>query len=357
MADVMLLTLDQSEAWAGYLSRLPLGQQDVYFTPEYYRLHESKGDGRAMCYVYEEEGNLALYPFLLNRINDLGYKLDGEYFDIQGAYGYNGAVASSSEPGFRDRFFSEFGDFRRHWRIVTEFTRFHPLLHNHAFHENRLEVVEDRTTVVLDLASGYDDVFRNQYDSRNRNMVRKALKSGLEYKTLSSAKAFELFADVYYASMKRISADPEYYFPREYFTAMAKTMKEGSFVVCAFEKGALAAASLFLIRGLYCHYHLSGRADSCSDNSASNFILDVAIREAIDRGAKWLHLGGGRTNAPDDSLLRFKQGFAKGGGDFRIGKAVHLPAVYDLINLQWKQKHPQAAGRYSGRLQGYRILV
>jgi hypothetical protein len=44
----------------------------------------------AKCFVYQKGSNITLYPFLINSVNALGYNLDKEYFDIQGAYGYNG---------------------------------------------------------------------------------------------------------------------------------------------------------------------------------------------------------------------------------------------------------------------------
>lgn len=59
------------------MSRLPMGQQDVYFTPEYYALYEQNGDGRTCCFVFEKDGEVVLYPFLMNSVNALGYNLGG----------------------------------------------------------------------------------------------------------------------------------------------------------------------------------------------------------------------------------------------------------------------------------------
>ena len=85
--------LEDKSLWRESFSSLPLNQRDIYYTPEYYSLYEKNGDGRACCFVYEENGECVLYPFLINSVNELGYELDGEYFDIQGAYGYNGMVS------------------------------------------------------------------------------------------------------------------------------------------------------------------------------------------------------------------------------------------------------------------------
>ena len=33
---------------------LPIDQQEIYFTPEYYELYENNGEGKAICFVYKE---------------------------------------------------------------------------------------------------------------------------------------------------------------------------------------------------------------------------------------------------------------------------------------------------------------
>jgi len=43
----------------------------------------------SQCVFYEKNDDIALYPFLKNSVNNLGYELDKEYFDFQGAYTYN----------------------------------------------------------------------------------------------------------------------------------------------------------------------------------------------------------------------------------------------------------------------------
>lgn len=86
--------------WNRYLAKLHYERIDTYFTPEYYSLYQNYGDGEARCFVFEQDGEVVLYPFLINPITTLGYKLDKEYYDIQGAYGYNGIITSSEDADF-----------------------------------------------------------------------------------------------------------------------------------------------------------------------------------------------------------------------------------------------------------------
>ena len=60
-----ILDLTNRKEWKKYFSRLPLSQQDVYFTPEYYELFENNKDGKAQCFIYEKDDNIILYPFLM----------------------------------------------------------------------------------------------------------------------------------------------------------------------------------------------------------------------------------------------------------------------------------------------------
>ncbi len=71
-----ILTLDDKDRWNEYLQALPLNQQDIYYTPEYYALYQNLGDGQAKCFYFEKDGNLAMYPFLVNSVNNLGFDLN-----------------------------------------------------------------------------------------------------------------------------------------------------------------------------------------------------------------------------------------------------------------------------------------
>ena len=61
-----ILTLNEKKEWSISLEKLPVDQQDIYYTPEYYELYEKNGDGQAMCFVFEKDNDIALYPFLIS---------------------------------------------------------------------------------------------------------------------------------------------------------------------------------------------------------------------------------------------------------------------------------------------------
>ena len=212
-----VLNLKDSIEWTDYLKRLPISQQDIYFTPEYYSLYENNGDGKACCFIFEKEEHLAIYPFLMNSINKLGYELNGEYYDIQGAYGYNGVVSSSYDKLFIKEFYSSFESFCQEKRIVAEFTRFHPLLKNEVFSNNHLNVLFDRNTVTLNTSNSIDDIWNFSYSSKNRNKIRKALKNNIEIIESDDENDYIEFYNLYVETMNNVDSGDYLFFNQQLF--------------------------------------------------------------------------------------------------------------------------------------------
>lgn len=357
MVNFEILNLGDACIWNEYVIRLPTDQQDIYFTPEYLQLYEELGDGIAKCFVFYDGRNIALYPFLINSVNNLGYNLDKEYFDIQGVYGYNGFIASSNHVDFFKKFNNEFQLFCKENNIIAEFTRFHPLMKNEAFFKSDYIVIKDRNIVAIDLNTSYSEIWNNEYSSKNRNMIRKANKLGYKIQILDNPDENELdvFIKNYNYSMQAAKAEKYYFFNRDYFVNTFKYLKNHAllFNVLSIE-GEVICSSIFYQFGDYLHYHLSGR-NSTADNSVNNFLLDRAVIYAIDIGAKYFHLGGGRSSDVNDSLFKFKKSFSKKTSSFYIGKKIHNPQIYNLIVTQWEAKNPEKIEKYQNFTLKYRI--
>ena len=347
------LCLDNSSEWNSLLSQLPSDQHDVYFTPEYYALYEQNGDGKSCCFVYEEDGDIVLYPFLLNSINQLGYELDGEYYDIQGAYGYNGIVTSSKNAGFITHFHECFDQFCQEHHIAAEFSRFHPLLNNQELASPKMQTFYSRKTVKLDLTMSLDDIWKSQFSSKNRNVIRKAEKDGV---TIVESQDYEFFRQMYDQTMRNVNAEEFYFFPAAYYERFKETFGDNLILCFAMFEGKPISGSMFMFSKDYTHYHLSGRDKNYYKIAANNAVLWYGIQKAKERGCKWFHFGGGTTGADDDMLLHFKQNFSKENGEFWIGKRVHNQEVYDSIVGQWKERYPESYQANKVKLLGYREI-
>ena len=350
-----ILDLSQKQEWNNYISKLPIEQQDIYYTPEYYSLYEANGDGKVQCFVFEKDGDIALYPFLINSVNELGYDLDKEYYDIQGAYGYNGVVASTYDDKFIEKFYEVFSGFCTNQNIIAEFTRFHPILENYKFSKFFTNVIHYMKTVYLNLEKSYKDIWDTQYSSKNRNKIRKGRKS--LYCTISQNTAhLEGFKQIYNETMQKIGADNYYYFSDKYYDNLLFGQNH---IINVYDNSneELQATMILMIHGHYAHYHLSGRASNCRNNAVNNFMLDEAIKYAQKNGCKLFHFGGGTTSGKDDSLLKFKQNFSKENGQFYIGKKIYNKKIYNEIIKKWKSNYPKKYKNNKNILLGYRITI
>ena len=345
--------LDDKSLWRESFLSLPSNQRDIYYTPEYYTLYEKNGDGRACCFVYEEDGERILYPFLLNSINELGYELDDDYFDIQGAYGYNGIVSSSREVDFIYRFHQCFDQYCLENHIIAEFTRFHPLLNNHHLASPKMKTLYSRNTVLLDLSLSLEDIWMHQFSTKNRNLIRRTEKDGVK---VVESKDYECFRRMYNQTMKNLDAEEFYFFPKEYYMGIGDIFEDDVMLCFAMYEEQPVCGSLFLFCSNFAHYHLSGRDRFYSKVAGNNAVLWYAIRKAKERGCKWFHLGGGTTSDDSDLLLHFKKNFSKQTGQFWIGKRIHNQSVYDSVVDQWKKNHPESYKKNRAKLLGYREI-
>ena len=217
--EIKLFNLDNSTDWSKALESLPKEQRDVYFTPGYYNLYEAYGDGTACCFVFEKGGDIALYPFLKNSISTLGYELDKEYYDIQGAYGYNGVISSTEDKSFIGAFWEAFDVWCRENDVIAEFMRFHPMMKNHLLGDGHFKLIHDRNTVYLDLTQSEDDIFAG-FDKGTRQHIRKASKSIEIRPAERTEENVRIFNRIYRENMEHVNSIPYLFFNLQHFRNM-----------------------------------------------------------------------------------------------------------------------------------------
>lgn len=349
-----ILNLVQKDKWNGYLSKLPIDQQDIYFTPEYYELYEKNGDGKAQCFVFENNGKIALYPFLINSVNQLGYKLDKEYFDIQGVYGYNGVATSSSDNAFVKNFFDVFNEYCNENNIVAEFTRFNPILKNHKFFTNE-NIFKVNQNIILDLT--INDIWMNAYERSARKNINKAIRNELEVKFFTGSEItsdyIQKFVCIYKNTMVRNSADDFYYFKDEYFEKFAKKLGKNTLFFFTSKNEKIISCELVLL-SKKTGYSFLGGTDPKSFEFRPNDILKHKIINILKQNKyDYFCFGGGiKLN---DGVFNYKKKFAKNGSfDFYIGKKIHNKEIYDDVIKQWEKRTPEKISEYKNFLLKYR---
>ena len=347
-----ILGLESADYWQSLLDNFCKNQADIYFSPEYYQLANENSEGEVRCFVFSQKGDVAIYPFMMNSINRLNIaSLDDEYYDIQGAYGYNGVLSTSHDPQFKSAFYHHFEAYCKLNNIVAEFTRFHPVLGNHHFSRDNMEVLYNRRTLCVDLKPSYEDIWQRSYNSNNRNMIRRAERAGLSFEE-SVKTDVESFFDLYTTTMTHVNAEKFYFFTKSYFNQLSALNSHKQ--VNVYQNGVPVASLILLIYGKYAHYHLAGRDIENAPPGAANLVLDQAVKVAKENGCEYLHLGGGSSSFGEDGLFRFKSGFTKETSDFFIGKKVHNYNIYNKICEAWEKYNPQNTKKFNNLLLKYR---
>jgi serine/alanine adding enzyme len=236
-------------------------------------------------------------------------ELDGVR-DVTGLYGFGGPVGN-------ERFYDAYEDWCREKEIVTTFTWFHPRFANHRYARFH---VEPRAGTVAWRLEG--DLFEGLH-RHHRRAARKAEAAGIETRVTVAPADLEPFAYLYERTMAEKGATGFYYFPDEYWRALAN--RDWLVLFEVLQDGELKAGLLGLASPPWLHYHLGASERS---GGANNLLFLKAARWAQANGYERFHLGGGVAGA-DDSLLEFKLRFDPGGLiESAVGKAIHDEDAY-----------------------------
>ncbi|HEV7860361.1 MAG TPA: GNAT family N-acetyltransferase [Pyrinomonadaceae bacterium] len=356
MAIEILDAVVDARGWRGWLGKLPPGLRDIYFEPDYAALHRFHEGTRARLFAYEDAGQRWLYPFLLRPIERIGeHALAEKWFDIETPYGYGGPLASTQDAEFLASAQRAFTEWCLETKVVAEFVRLHPLLRNERWVDPLMEVVYDRETVSLNL-KGFDALGVDElpFDKMTRYMLRRAAGPGMSIEACPAEEYFGEFVRLYRLTMERLDADDYYYFSEDYFAGLRRLICDAGWLLAVKQDGECVAAALFLKGQRWLHYHLSASDPERRVPGATNALIYRAALLGSREGFEVLHLGGGITQATDDSLLKFKRKMGTDAHAFYTGRRIHQPRVYALLREMWANAYPSLVQRYGRRLLCYR---
>lgn len=322
--------------WDYYIEKLPKKKQDIYYRKKYYSLNEAITSGEAELFVYEEDDNLGVYPYIKRKIDLLTDEYP--YYDIETAYGYGGPILKNELPEFIDHFEAAFLEYCISENIVAEFIRFHPILNNSKTFRKNINVIHNRLTVWVDLRKSLDEIWMEDISKQNRNIIRKCIKNGLVVKV---SENYDQFFELYNQTMQKVGAEEFYYFNTEYFENIKK---DSDYILMEVSRNdEVLAGAIFIKYKNYFHYHLSGSKIESLKLSPNNLLLWEAIQFAKLNGCKKMHFGGGLTDSKEDTLFQFKRKFSSEYADFYIGTRVHNQQIYQNLIKDWELKHGESA--------------
>lgn len=322
-------TLNETEDWEKVVRSFE--KYDVYYLPGYVRAFELNKDGQAVLIYFENGSTRAINVVMKRDLSEFPLFADklskGEWFDQVTPYGYGGFLIEG-EDYFALQ--SEYEEFAKKERIISEFVRFHPILANY---DNECSIYEKRymsDTVYIDTTD--EEIIWKNITSKNRNVIRKAQKSGLEVYWTRDKKIIEPFMNIYNATMDKDHASRYYYFGKDFYESILNDLKYNAMWFYAKKDDQIAAISIFLFENGQMHYHLSASRKELQHLAPTNLLLYEAALWACKNGYKTLHLGGGVGGSSEDSLYKFKKAFNRSENTkFFVGKRIFDEHMYNVL--------------------------
>lgn len=324
-----VFTIEQAEEWDAVVRTFK--DYDVYWLSGYVKAFEIHGDGEPLLFYYEDKNvrgiNVVLKRDVAKDNHFKGIIRENEYFDFSTPYGYGGWIIEGNN---NDMLFSTYEKWCNKNGIICEFVRFHPVVGNHVFSVKNYEVIPLGQTIAMDLSS--PEVIWENIISKNRNMIRKAEKSGIKIFSGRSEELYKAFIDIYNSTMERDNAEEYYYFKPEFYNSICYDLSENAQVFYAIKDGEIIAASIMIVANGRMNYHLSGSKFKYRNLAPSNLLLYKAALWGCANGCKSFYLGGG-VGSGEDNLFKFKKSFYRKDDLYRfyIGKKIYLQDKYDEL--------------------------
>jgi hypothetical protein len=320
--------------------RLAVARRDIYHLAGYHAYAAGSGEGEPMLIIVGDRRHGLAWPYLLRRIDGIEELAGTDATDVTCVYGYPGPIAWGCQPG--DAFlldaWQEILDVWRQQRVVSVFTRFHPLLDNAAIvvdlsgpaglTEALLPqpLVPGGATVSIDCSLD-DDAARRGYAKVLRQEIDAARRTGLVTEVDDDWSEIETFTRLYGETMQRSGAGAEYTLRLSDVRRLREALGGRLHLLVTRWKEAVAAACLFTELGGIVQAHLAGTNEALRHVSPLKVLLDDARSWARSRDNHVLHLGGGR-GGKEDSLFAFKARFSRNRHAFHTGRWILEPRLY-----------------------------
>lgn len=310
---IQIFNINQYKQWDDIVRSF--AEYDVYYLSGYVKGFQIHGDGEPQLLFYEENGLRAIYVYMKRKT-----ALEG-LFDSITPYGYGGVLFEGDKCSTNlHAFWKAYLQKMEEECIVDNFVRYHPVLANAVMMKEISEVIDLGKTVAIDLIS--PEVIWENIVSKNRNMIRKAEKNGVEIHHAHDYALFEDFIRIYNATMEKDHAEEYYFFKEEFYKSLHEDLGENYEMFYATYEGQIIAMSIMLFANKQMHYHLSGSMLEYRHLAPSNLLLYKAALWGYEQGFKTLHLGGG-VGSGEDNLYKFKAAFnRKSDYQFSIAKMV-----------------------------------
>lgn len=342
-----VLSIDQNNEWDAIVKSFK--NYDIYWLSGYSRAFMVHGDGIPLLFYYEDSKvrgiNVVMKRDIANDTRFSNLIPYNTFFDFSTPYGYGGWIIEGDDSS---SLFETYEKWCEDNNIISEFVRFHPVVENHHMNTGFYDITPLGNTITIDLSS--PEMIWSNLSSKNRNVIRKAMKNGIQVFSGRNPDIYKEFHEIYNKTMDKDNANDYYYFHDEFYESILYDLRRNAQVFYAeYEKKVIAAAIMLYANGRI-NYHLSGSRQEYSSLAPTNLILYEAALWGCENGFKTLYLGGG-VGSGEDSLFKFKKAFYRGEDDkrFYIGKKIYILDRYiEFVNIAGNIQNPSFFPQYRG---------
>ena len=299
---------------------------DFYHTQSY---HQLEINNRPVLFVANFEKDFIAIPLIIRNIEGT------PYFDCTSVYGYCGPISNIDFKNLSnthiDYFQEELLQFFKNNKIITAFSRLHPLFLNHVALKNFGQIVDLNDTIVIDTSVTEDDQ-KKKYRKSIKYEINQLRKQEVIVYEAKTKEDINEFIRIYKSTMKKVAATEDFFYDEDYFNRFLNCPCFEKIILLAKHKENIYSGAIFTISNGIMQYHLSGALDFEGKHSLTKLIVDEARILATKLKLKFLHLGGGFGGSDKDTLFHFKSGFSDIRTQFKNWNFVVDQDIYNQLN-------------------------
>jgi hypothetical protein len=299
--------------WVREVMTLPPDRRDVHMDQRMLAPYVKTYNWKAGLAVTIKENAKVIQPFLINNEGQLRH-----------AYNFGGPISDGFYINGEDHF-KYLDEYAIQNGCTNQYCTLNPFLQISQLlllSGTNIRPQYKKNSVIVDL-----DHIKPR--GTTRNLANKAQSAGVivsTYPCLELSKLYGIqggirsvaspalkhFYDMYELTMDRNEASKDWRFELEFFKNLCQF--NTPLLFGASYKGKLEAACIVLYRPTIspnAYYHFAASNNSYPELGINHMMILAVCEYLKANGAKFLHLGGGRTDDPKDGLFVFKSGFSK----------------------------------------------
>lgn len=339
-----------------------IGRHDFHHLRAYGALEAERQGGQARAFVYTDGGARVLVPFIESPVPLMVCPEKPCPLDAGGPYGYAGPILGGEEDEIRrgrllaaalTRLVERF----RERGICAFMLRFHPLLPPplEPFRKHGT-LVQHGETVWTDLSQTLEQMWADTGRSF-RKPINRLRNRGFQFELDLACAQLPQTVGLYHDTMRRVGANPQYYFSGEYFQGLQRAL--GPRLLLAHVRnpdGLLVASGMFTICSGMVQSHLAGSNLDEDGADASKLLLHQMRGWAKEQGWAQFHLGGG-VGGRNGSLFWFKSNFSSSRAPFHTWRLIVDEPAYAKLCRQWEKIHGTRPDAADGYFPAYRKIT